>query len=51
MRISFLFVTVSHVPFIFFAAKECFLSIVDEIHRAKISTALKLRLQNYTVVK
>src|ERR1700733_8783190 len=33
MRIAFLLVTLAHVPFIFFAAKECFLSLVDELHR------------------
>jgi hypothetical protein len=33
-------VIVCHVPFIFFACKECFLAMIDEATRNAISTAL-----------
>ena len=51
MRIAFLFVTIAHIPFIFFAAKECFLSILDEIMRKSISETLSRKILNYTVTK
>jgi hypothetical protein len=48
MRIAFLLVTLAHIPFIFFAAKECFLVIIDEIHRKKISQSLEAKVERYT---
>lgn len=37
LKISFIMVIATHIPFIFFAGKEAFLVIVDELHRCSIS--------------
>ena len=44
-RFAYLLIIVSHVPYIFFPAKESFLVIIDEIHRRAVSKALEEKIK------
>ena len=39
-QISFMVVLMCHIPFIFFSGKEALLTVIDEIQRKSISSAL-----------
>jgi hypothetical protein len=45
LRFTFIILIAFHIPFIFFACKENFLIIVDEIMRKAISTSLEKKIK------
>ncbi len=47
LRVAFLIVIACHIPFIFFAGKECFLNMYFELTRRSISKALDKKLSHY----
>lgn len=46
LRSAFLIVIACHIPFVFFAGKEAFLLIIDELHRKVVSANLEARIKN-----
>lgn len=46
LSVSFLIIVGCHIPYIFFAGKESFLVMLDEIHRKQISKVLAQELMS-----
>ena len=47
LRIEYILVICCHIPYFFFASKECLLIMIDELMRSTISNSLKHRLEDH----
>jgi amino acid permease len=44
LRFDYLILIICHIPYIFYPAKECFLVMIDEVHRRSVSKSLALKM-------